>query len=118
MPDSYKPHNVTAEAARLARPIKPEAGTTTPFMTEVSRCPKQNVLDPARGNRDVKIDTKEVGLLLYGTHRIDISQVEQLIDMGQTRTIGLMIHYFAKHYANDCKNGIGQKNRKYQIYWE
>ena len=104
MMDSYEPHNVTTEAARLARPLKSEAGTTTPFMTKVSRCPKQNVLDPARGNRDVKIDTKEVGLLIYGTHRIDISQVEQLIDMGQTRTIGLMIHFFAEHYADDCEN--------------
>ena len=26
--------------------------------------------------------------------------MEQLIDLGQTRAIGLMIHYYASHYAN------------------
>ncbi|WP_455218140.1 ABC-ATPase domain-containing protein, partial [Kaarinaea lacus] len=104
MMDSYEPNDVTEQAKKLAKPHHEEPGTTTPFMTANSRCPKQNALDPARGNRDIKIDTKEVGLLLYGTHRIDISQVEQLIDIGQTRAIGLMIHYFARHYADHCQN--------------
>jgi predicted ABC-class ATPase len=104
MMDSYEPKDVTEQASNLAKPHKAEPGTTTPFMTEMTRCPKQNALNPARGNRDVKIDTKEVGLLLYGMHRIDVSQVEQLIDMGQTRTIGLMIYYFAQHYADNCQN--------------
>ena len=27
--------------------------------------------------------------------------MEQLIDIGQTRAIGLIIHYYATHYANN-----------------
>lgn len=104
MMDAYEPINVTEQARKLAKPHKTESGATTSFMSEVTRCPKQNVLSPARGNRDMKIDTREVGLLLYGTHRIDLALVEQLIDVDQTRTIGLMIYHFARHYADNCKN--------------
>ena len=110
MMDSYEPRDVTEQARALAKPhkSKPESSSSFDpgFGQSTTRCPQQNVLSPARGNRDIKIDIKEVGLLFYGTHRIDVSQVEQLIDMGQTRTIGLMIHYFAKHYADNCENLI------------
>jgi len=104
MMDSYEPFDVTQQARALARPTHPELSSNSSFGIKTRRSPQQNVLSPARGNRDVKIDTREVGLLLYGTHRIDISLVEQLIDIGQTRAIGLMIHYFAQHYADDCEN--------------
>ena len=75
------------------------------------RRPGADVLDPARGKRDVKIDTKDTHLLLYGEHRIDLAQVEQLIDRGQTRAIGLMIHYFARHYAADCESLVAGLQR-------
>ncbi len=108
MMDSYDPRDVTDQARALAKPYQtksePSSGFGPSFGESTTRCPQQNALSSARGNRDVKIDAKEVGLLFYGTHRIDVSQVEQLIDMGQTRSIGLMIHYFAQHYADDCEN--------------
>jgi hypothetical protein len=108
MMDSYEPRNVSEQAHALTKPHQPKHGSNSSFGPSfdqsTTRCPQQNALSPARGKRDVKIDTKEVGLLFYGTHRIDVSQVEQLIDMGQTRSIGLMIHYFAQHYADNCEN--------------
>jgi predicted ABC-class ATPase len=104
MMDGYEPFDVTQQARALARPAHPETGSSSSFDAKTSRCPQQSALSPARGNRDVKIDIRVVGLLLYGTHRIDVSLVEQLIDIGQTRAIGLMIHYFAQHYADDCEN--------------
>ncbi len=108
MMDSYEPRDVTKQARALAKPYQTKSNSTSSFGPSfgqsTTRCPQQNALSPARGKREVKIDTKEVGLLLYGSHRIDLSQVEQLIDMGQTRTIGLMIHHFAKHYADNCEN--------------
>jgi len=106
MMDSYEPKDVTEQARVLAKPLQSKSDSSTSFGQSTSRCPQQNALSPARGNRDVKIDAKEVGLLFYGTHRIDVSQVEQLVDMGQTRSIGLMIHYFSQHYADDCENLI------------
>jgi predicted ABC-class ATPase len=104
MMDAYEPRDVTPEARALAQPKPTRVGSDTPFGGPVTRRPGPDVLDPRRGNREVKIDSREVDNLLYGEHRIDLAQVEQLIDMGQTRSIGLMIHYFAQHYAADCDN--------------
>lgn len=105
MLDAYQPLDVTQKARALARPIAAAEeihGKT--FDGPVSRCPGANVLNPARANRDMKINTYEVTDLLYGEHRINLSQVEQLIDIGQTRSIGLMIYYYAQHYAASDEN--------------
>lgn len=99
MLDAYQPHDVTEKARALARPITSHATPNRSFDTFTHRCPGADVLNPARANRDVKINTRGVHELLYGEHQIDLSQVEQLIDIGQTRSIGLMIHYYAQHYA-------------------
>ncbi len=98
MLDAYQPRDVTPEARTLARPV-PATEQGIAFLQATDRCPLPNALSPARGNRPVKIDTRDHNSLLYGRHYIDLAQVEQLIDIGQTRSIGLMIYYFALHYA-------------------
>jgi len=104
MLDAYQPHDVTQQARALARPITPAATPGKTFDGPVSRRPDTDVLSPARANREVKINTRGVNELLYGEHHINLSQVEQLIDIGQTRSIGLMIYYFAQHYATTDEN--------------
>lgn len=52
----------------------------------------------------MKIDTKGTRTILYGYTTIDLSYLEQLVDPGQTRTIGLMIHYYCEHYLEKSKN--------------
>ncbi len=106
MMDAYQPLDVTSKAWELARPITETNSTPADFAQTSSRCPGTHALDPSRGSRAIKIDTKSIDQLWYGEHRIDLSQVEQLVDIGQTRTIGLMIHYFAQHYARDCSSMI------------
>jgi predicted ABC-class ATPase len=104
MMDSYEPQNVTSEARALAHEPRigspDKLGSLAKFSLSSKRKPGPATLDASRKNRDVKIDTKDLSTILYGEHRIDLSLVEQLIDMGQTRAIGLMIHYYATHYAN------------------
>ncbi len=104
MMDAYEPRDVTQQARALAQRVEDAPAGLPPFEREAPRCPGPQALDAARGHRPLKIDTPETGLLRYGRHRIDLSQVEQLIDIGQTRAIGLMIHYFARHYAADCRS--------------
>ena len=110
MLDAYEPKDVTEQARTLARPIEANKACNKPFAAfnanECGRRPGKKALDPSRANRDVKINTRDVHDMLYGKHHIDLSQVEQLIDIGQTRSIGLMMVYFAQHYANDCPNLI------------
>lgn len=104
MMDSYEPKDVTTEAQKLAHDKNyntPDNLDSLPKFTRASqRKPGRKTLDASRRNRDVKIDTKDLHTLLYGEHRIDLSLVEQLIDIGQTRAIGLMIHRYATHYLN------------------
>lgn len=97
MMDAYQPRDVTQQAHALARPLGNPSSTLPDFMQKSSRCPDPQALDASRGNRPVKINTPETGLLLYGTQRIDLSQVEQLVDIDQTRCIGLMMHYLARY---------------------
>jgi predicted ABC-class ATPase len=60
----------------------------------------QSRLNPSRGNKKVSIEARGVDTLLYGEHEIDLSKVEQLIDIGQTRAIGLIMHLYASSYAD------------------
>ena len=110
MMDAYQPRDVTAQAKKLAHDksytIPDKLSDLPPFQRDSNRKPGPRSLDPSRRNRDVKIDTKELDTLLYGEHRIDLSLVEQLIDIGQTRSIGLMIHHYANHYAKSHNNMI------------
>lgn len=102
MMDAYEPKDVTQEAKKLAQDISHHIHhnieTLPKFSRSSRRKPGRKTLDAARRNRDVKIDTKDLRTLLYGEHRIDLSLVEQLIDIGQTRAIGMMIYMYAQHY--------------------
>jgi len=101
MMDNYHARDVSEQARALARP--PAAGKQAPGVDlQPRRCPGPQVLNASRGPREVKIDVRQTRLLDYGEHRIDLAALEQLIDRDQTRSIGLMIHYFARHYAADC----------------
>jgi predicted ABC-class ATPase len=103
MMDAYEPYDVTAQAKALTQGKNPAIAEAPddlpPFERQSKRLPGPSTLDASRRNRDVKIDTKELQTLLYGEHRIDLSLVEQLIDIGQTRAIGLMILLYAQRYA-------------------
>ena len=110
MMDNYEPRDVTTEAKRLAKPQAETDCRSRPcFNTQGTRKPGKAMLDPRRGNRPVKIDTRGKHHLLYGEHQIDLSHLEQLIDTGQTRSIGLLIHYYAQHHAehhDSLANGL------------
>jgi predicted ABC-class ATPase len=102
MMDSYQPRCVTQAAKEIA-----ERHTTkrideggTAFGDVTSRRTRNESFDPSRGRKEVKIDAKGLKTILYGRTTIDLSYLEQLVDRSQTRSIGLLIHYYAKHYIH------------------
>jgi hypothetical protein len=105
MMDEYRPIDVTRQAQDLAGDRFHQASEKSNKLPEFQhaatspRKPGVRTLDASRNHFPVKIDIREKNTIQYGEHRIDLSQVEQLIDIGQTRAIGLMIHYYATHYA-------------------
>jgi len=102
MMDSYKAVDVTRKARALVDRI--HTARTQPLLPAMAKksvpSPARERLNPARGRKQFSIEARGIDTLLYGRHAIDLGKVEQLIDIGQTRAIGLMIHYYATHYAD------------------
>lgn len=94
----YKPYDLTVEARGIAEKHKvgriPEGGESFGRITE--RIPLAHSFDPSKGRREVKISSKGLQSIVFGTHTIDLGAVEQLVDISQTRAIGDAIYYATK----------------------
>ena len=102
MMDEYRPLHVTKAAKKIVEtlPTKRRAEGGSRFGQLPNRRPVVQSFDASRGKRDVKIDAKGLKTLLFGTTAIDLSALEQLVDLSQTRAIGEAIFYYASHYAS------------------
>jgi predicted ABC-class ATPase len=91
----YRPFEVTEESRKIAKKYSaermPEGGESFGDMTE--RIPLAQSFDPSRGKREVKISSKGLQSIAFGTHTIDLGALEQLVDISQTRAIGDAIHF-------------------------
>lgn len=95
----YKPHDLTQEAKAIAEKYraerKPEGGESFGRITE--RVPLAHSFDPSKGRREVKISSKGLHSIAFGTYNIDLGAVEQLVDISQTRAIGDAIYYATRY---------------------
>ena len=100
MLDEYRPIDVTARTKEIIGKLKNErireGGNS--FGDISHRVPLPERFNPKKGKREVKIDAKGLKSIMYGRTSIDLSNVEQLYDMSQTRAIGDMIHFYSKRY--------------------
>ncbi len=101
MMDAYTPRDVTTAARKIIakHETRRSAEGGEQFGAVSGRTPKAQSFDASRGKRDVKIDVKGLHTLLYGATTIDLSGLEQLVDMSQTRAIGDIILYYSRKYA-------------------
>ncbi len=103
MMDTYQPVDVTRKARQLAGndlqrlPLRTQAN----LKPKTTRRPRRSDLNAGYGRREVKIGARGQSALLYGRHTVELSNIEQLVDVGQTRAIGWLIHYYAKHSAQE-----------------
>ncbi|MCW8859174.1 MAG: ABC-ATPase domain-containing protein [Deltaproteobacteria bacterium] len=96
MLNNYQPFDVTDKARKIAG-TKPEVGSRkVPFRQGLPRKIKLNLRALPR-QREAKILVREQRLLEYGRQRIDLSQVEQLLDSGQTESIGRLLAWCHQH---------------------
>ncbi|MCU7837057.1 MAG: ABC-ATPase domain-containing protein [gamma proteobacterium symbiont of Taylorina sp.] len=119
MMDEYRARDVTAQAKKLAYGHQLHLSTKElinlpPFQRTSHRKPGKKTLDASRDQFPVRINVRESDTILYGEYKIDLSQVEQLVDIGQTRAIGLMIHYYACHYSHTSGNLTDQLKKLLQ----
>jgi predicted ABC-class ATPase len=102
MMENFRPRCVTSQAKEICEkyPSRRASEGGDSFGELTFRQPLVESFDASRGRRDVKIDAKGMGMILYGAATIDVSHLEQLVDPSQTRTIGLIIHYYSEHYLD------------------
>jgi predicted ABC-class ATPase len=95
----YTPFDFTEKARAIADKYraerKPEGGEN--FGEIIERVPLAHSIDPRKGKREVKISSKGVKMIDFGIHKIDLSAVEQLVDICQTRAIGDAVQYATKY---------------------
>jgi predicted ABC-class ATPase len=101
MMDEYHPRAVTERAKQIVRefPSRREAEGKLGFGALRGRHPDPSSFDPSRGRREVKVDAKGLKMILFGSTLIDLSSLEQLVDVSQTRSIARAILMFANRYA-------------------
>ena len=99
----YLPADVTAEAKAIAAShlTRRRVETRRPLAAVTPRVPVAESLDPSRGRREVKIDAKAVDLLVFGTERIDLRGLEQLVDLSQTRAVGYAIELARERFMGE-----------------
>jgi len=98
----FLPLNVTDQARRIARshPSRRQVETADTLTRPAERVPLAESFDASRGRRDVKIDAKARDLILFGHDAIDLRNVEQLVDISQTRAVGYAIHLAAARFMD------------------
>ena len=98
----YLPEDVTREAQAVA--AAHETGRRSeaepPSAWRLERTPLPRSFDASRGKKRIKIDAKALDQILFGSDPIDLRGVEQLVDVSQTRAVGMAIHLAASRFMN------------------
>ncbi len=105
--NAYRPRVVTERAREIA------AARSTGRVREVRRAltapservPEPRSLDPSKGRRDVKIDARARDEIAFGSERIDLRAVEQLVDRSQTRAVGFALERLRARHLGDRGDG-------------
>lgn len=104
MMDSYLPYDVTSKARNIAQKVPTgrvkEVGKKFSFK---NRYPLKDSVKPFKGKK-LKLDGRGMSMVIIGHEHIDLSQIEQLVDSSQIRTISYAIHYIYHHYLNRKNN--------------
>ena len=99
---NYKPLDMTSEAHTIAelfpakRQVEDEAN---PFRIR-ERIPLSTSIDPLNAYGKFAIYAKETHRLHFGKQVIDLTDLEQLLELSQTKALGFAIEY-AKHFMDN-----------------
>ena len=100
MMDQYYPKNVTNKAKDIAgEPL----GSAKPLEFQQNRVPNLGGLQSMLGHKP-KVQAKGKDTILFGKNPIDLSLVEQIVDVSQTRMIANVLKYMALKKTNEQKS--------------
>jgi len=103
--ENFQPQDVTKQARAIAQQYpterSPEGGQR--FGSIQERAPLPESIDPSRGQRDVKLKVRDINEVVFGTEEIDLSAVEQVVEVGQLRAIASALVYAKQRYIDGCR---------------
>ena len=99
--ENYQPADVTQKAKDIAREYTTQRSREggEKFGQINRRVPILSSIDPSRGRREVKLNTRGVDNITLGTEEIDLRAVEQLVDEGQLKAIAQALVYIKDKYS-------------------
>jgi len=99
--DAYHVLDVTNRAGEVAQeyptPRRAEGGDSFGYIK--GRCPLPDSFKPKKGRKE-RVRSKGLKEILFGEEVIDVSDVEQLVDNSQARTVAEMLRYYGHTVAN------------------
>ncbi len=103
MMDHYRPRDVTSEAAEIAERFPTgRAGESQGGMPRRNRRhPDRDSIDARRKGR-IRVKTRGLFTIQFGTETVDLSGVEQLVDYSQTRAIADALVYIRRYFPDMC----------------
>ncbi len=87
--DEYRPRHVTAKAMSIAQELRTGRIREVPdtFAPPTSRVPDPDSVDSRQGRWKAGIKVRDRGTIHFGKETIDLSAVEQIVSVAQTRTV-------------------------------
>jgi len=97
MCENYRVLDVSAQARRIGEELRSADWSVRgrPLVRPAGRIPHPESFNPYRG-RKVKI-TERGGNLVFGEQEVVLSCIEQIVDPGQVRALGDLIHYLSEN---------------------
>ncbi|NEO36916.1 MAG: ABC-ATPase domain-containing protein [Moorea sp. SIOASIH] len=101
--DNFQPQDVTEKAQLIAEKYFTErtAEGGKHFGTITPRVPLADGIDPSRGRKAVKLKVRDVDEVGFGAENIDLSAVEQIVEVGQLRAISRALVYAKEKYIDE-----------------
>lgn len=96
---NYAPHDVTTQAHRIAKesPAKRQPEDEAYPFQPPERIPLADSVSPLNAHGKFSLYAKEVHRLNFGKEVIDLTDLEQLIELSQTKALGYAIDYARKY---------------------
>ncbi|MDX1811049.1 MAG: ABC-ATPase domain-containing protein, partial [Gammaproteobacteria bacterium] len=100
---NYEPHDVTAKAHEIAATaaIKRKVEGDHTKYTVHERIPVSSSIDPCNEHGKFAIYAKETNRLYFGRNIIDLTDLEQLMELSQTKALGFAIEYAKRYMVNN-----------------
>ncbi len=98
----FIPEDVTVAARRIAAqyPTERQIEGGDHFGQISPRIPLGASLDPSRGHKSIQIKVRNLAELVFGEAVIDLSHIEQLVEVGQLQAIAAALIYAKDRYLN------------------